>query len=330
MVSVIIPVYNAEMVIGRCIDSFLRQTYTNFEIIVIDDGSTDQTAAVVTQKLLYDSRIHLIRQKNLGVSAARNKGIEASGGEFICFADSDDTVSENFIEVLLSLYNDNVMPVIDVMRSDKAGSALLTIAQSCKLEEDWEEKYFCGDLGQKIAFSVWNKLFFTKLIKEKNIKFSENISVSEDMLFVYEYLRFCQEIHFSKNATYHYTIVEGSAMNSSRDYLAQYEMTLVEMQRKGINELKAGEKIISQWSFNSAMIVMTNPYIAKKTYSEFNRWWKMFSATKLYKAAITTKEIETRKRKMIYQLMRSGRVEMLYLLLKAFYRRKQKRVKRTG
>ncbi len=150
------------------------------------------------------------------------------------------------------------------------------------------------------------------------------------MLFVYEYLRFCQEIHFSKNATYHYTIVEGSAMNSSRDYLAQYEMTLVEMQRKGINELKEGEKIISQWSFNSAMIVMTNPYIAKKTYSEFKRWWKMFSATKLYKAAITTKEIETRKRKIIYQLMCSGRVEMLYLLLKAFYRRKQKRVKRMG
>ena len=94
---------------------------------------------------------------NIDLDAARNKGIEASGGEFICFADSDDTVSENFIEVLLSLYNDNVMPVIDVMRSDKAGSALLTIAQSCKLEEDWEEKYFCGDLGQKIAFSVYEK-----------------------------------------------------------------------------------------------------------------------------------------------------------------------------
>lgn len=124
MISIVVPAYNAAGVIGRCIDTVLRQTYPDFELLIIDDGSTDETAEIVAAKAAQDARIHLIRQENAGVSSARNTGIAAASGELLCFIDSDDTVSANYLETLHTLYSPGVLPVIDVVRSDCNGSAL--------------------------------------------------------------------------------------------------------------------------------------------------------------------------------------------------------------
>lgn len=185
MISIVVPAYNAAGVIERCIDTVLRQTYPDFELLIIDDGSTDETAEIAAAKAAQDARIHLIRQENAGVSSARNTGIAVASGELLCFIDSDDTVSANYLETLLALYSPGVLPVIDVVRSDRNGSALSPMPETFMLDGDWVDSYFCGQLRYGIAFSVWNKLFSLQTLRREHIVFLPELSIGEDMLFVF-------------------------------------------------------------------------------------------------------------------------------------------------
>lgn len=98
MVSIIVPIYNAEQYISKCIESILAQTYRDFELILVDDGSTDMCGKICDEYAKQDSRVHVIHQENKGVSAARNAGISLAKGEYIMFVDSDDFITENMLE----------------------------------------------------------------------------------------------------------------------------------------------------------------------------------------------------------------------------------------
>lgn len=102
LISVIIPVYNTENYIGVCLESLVKQTYTNFEVLMIDDGSTDNSGRICQEYTESDSRFHYYRKENGGVSSARNLGIEYSRGDYLTFVDSDDWVEEDYLEVLYS------------------------------------------------------------------------------------------------------------------------------------------------------------------------------------------------------------------------------------
>lgn len=102
LISVIIPVYNTESYIGVCLESLIKQTYTNFEVLLIDDGSTDNSGRICQEYTESDSRFHYYRKENGGVSSARNLGIEYSRGDYLTFVDSDDWVEEDYLEVLYS------------------------------------------------------------------------------------------------------------------------------------------------------------------------------------------------------------------------------------
>ena len=115
VISVVVPVYNTECFLRECIESVLNQTYTNFELILIDDGSTDGSGAICVEYAQKDRRIRVFRQNNSGVSSARNKGIVESAGKYICFIDSDDFISVNYFEYLYSLlkkYNADISVVL--------------------------------------------------------------------------------------------------------------------------------------------------------------------------------------------------------------------------
>ena len=119
LISVIIPVYNVEIYIKKCIDSVLNQTFQNFEIILIDDGSTDNSGRICNEYVLKDNRIKVIHQNNAGLSAARNKGIDVSSGNYICFLDSDDWYSNNALEEFINLvinYNADIS-IIDIFNT---------------------------------------------------------------------------------------------------------------------------------------------------------------------------------------------------------------------
>ena len=102
LISVIVPVYKVEQYLHRCVDSILAQTYTNLEIILIDDGSPDRSGAICDEYAAKDSRIRVIHQKNAGLGAARNAGLDVCSGEYIAFVDSDDTLPEDALEQLIN------------------------------------------------------------------------------------------------------------------------------------------------------------------------------------------------------------------------------------
>ena len=107
LTSIIVPAHNSEATIARCIDSIIMQTFSNFEAIIIDDGSTDQTVEIIKSYQLKDSRIKLTQTRHCGVSAARNRGLECAQGEYIYFMDSDDTIEPYALQVMQQCLNKN-------------------------------------------------------------------------------------------------------------------------------------------------------------------------------------------------------------------------------
>ncbi|MGN0718630.1 MAG: glycosyltransferase family 2 protein [Anaerovoracaceae bacterium] len=310
MVSIVIPAYNAEKTIMNCLESIMRQTYSDVEILVIDDGSEDGTYRLALEEAAKDNRIRVFLQANAGVSAARNKGIEEAIGEYVTFIDSDDVISPRFIEVLLSHCQINTLPVVDLVRSDSMGSALMPIKTSIKIKGNISRDYLCGDLGQGISFSVGNKLFKRETLESKQIRFSENLKIGEDMLFVLHYLQYCDEIEISRDAAYYYNISDGSAMNTERDYTNAYEQLL--------KMLKAvvPYNILAEWALNASAIVVGNNYIRKMKLSSFWNWWRCFRQTELCCTAKKNDARVTIKKSVLQLFLKIDAVMCLWLLLK--------------
>ena len=332
MISIVIPAYNAAATVGRCLDSLLAQTYRDFELIVVDDGSTDSTAQIISAYAERDSRIRLIRQENAGVSAARNVGLDAARGDLIGFTDSDDAISPEFLEALLPLYAPGVLPVADIERSDGDGSALASLPPAITLDPTrLPEDYFCGTLGQGIAFTVCNKLFSAALLRDACLRFAEELSVGEDMLFVFRYLRRCREVCFTRRAVYRYNIAENSAMQSRRDYTGAYETVLRTLRRPDGDFPPIAEKVLAMWALESCVFILTNPAVSEQSNAAFSAWWEGFTRTGLYRAAAQATDLPdiriSRARRVLLRLMRGNRTRSLHTLLRAF--RKSRTFKHT-
>lgn len=155
-ISIIIPVYNAEKYLHRCIDSILAQTFTDFELILIDDGSPDNCGKICEEYAKMDSRIHVIHTENKGVSTARNKGIEVSNGEFIYFADSDDWMSKDCLQ---KLYN----------ACEKTNSQIAFSDYAMAYDDENNNKYFVCDIGDLTTFSNREALeYYAELNLKRN------------------------------------------------------------------------------------------------------------------------------------------------------------------
>ncbi len=195
-ISIIVPVYNAEKYLSRCIDSILGQTFNNFECILINDGSLDNSPAICDDYARKDSRIRVIHQENRGVSAARNVGIDASQGKWIGFVDSDDWIEPTMYE---QLYLDACKSNADVIicsffgQFKKISCKLLTSPKA--LELLFLPKGFGG-------FS------FLRLVKAQKIKgkvkYSEKLSYMEDIHFFYKLFKDCHSIYWHTIPLYHY------------------------------------------------------------------------------------------------------------------------------
>lgn len=172
-ISVILPVFNEEMLIERCIDSILKQTYKNFELIIVNDGSTDGTLEKI--KKYNDNRIKIYSQKKQGAGQARNKGLEEATGDFICFVDSDDTINKNFLEIMSKLLKEKQAQIV-------ACSYSRNTHKIYELKKQEAFKYLI-ELPEKIPMSVCGKLFRKEIIKEINFDKSNHF---EDIKFAIE------------------------------------------------------------------------------------------------------------------------------------------------
>lgn len=223
-VSVIVPAYNAERYIAACMESLLNQTLQHCEFIVVDDGSTDTTNAIVQGYMLMDERIKLIRQNNQGVSAARNTGLIAASGEYVGFVDADDYVKLDMYE---QLYNTAKMYDCDVsmcnFESEIEGRWTSTnnlAPTDFVLEADYIQQYVLPELikGDKQS-QVVNKLYRRSRIEEHHIRFPVGVALGEDIAFNMKFLSFTKSMKYIDYSGYFYREVIGSATRNDRaDY----------------------------------------------------------------------------------------------------------------
>ena len=210
LISIIVPVYNNEKFLTRCINSILIQTYKNFELIIIDDGSTDKSGQICDKYKLIDNRVQVYHIKNKGVSNARNYALEKVKGKYICFIDSDDYVEKDYLKVL---YTNIVKSNADISICghniiDKKIRKFYTkevefIKENNPLDILIRHKYFKGH--------IWDKMYKYELIK--NVKFP-NINYYEDLEFNYNVFKKAKKIIYNSIPLYNYCKNDNSLLNS--------------------------------------------------------------------------------------------------------------------
>lgn len=209
MISVIVPVYKVEKYLRRCVDSILAQTYTNFELLFIDDGSPDNSGKICDEYAARDPRVRVFHKPNGGVSSARNLGLDNARGEWIVFVDSDDWVTEDYLADLMRDPNADLR-LNGFECIGREGECIREFPDACCTEP----KDVVDSLLKFGAINFRNpycKRFNKDLIKTHSIRFDEFIKCGEDTVFVYEYLQYADSISLSSAVCYKYNMeVEGS------------------------------------------------------------------------------------------------------------------------
>ena len=212
-VTVVIPVYNVESYLHDCINSILRQTFKNFEVLLIDDGSTDQSGNICDELAFNDNRIRVFHKKNGGVSSARNLGLKEANGEWICFVDSDDWIEDYTLEYIIRGDHNNVDFVQfgfklvnenhEIMMKSNLPLESLTIDRTTYFSNTLYHSAICGYLIKRT------------IIRENHLIFPENIKYGEDQAFIFKALMCSHNIYILNEHLYNYRFRKGSAMNSS-------------------------------------------------------------------------------------------------------------------
>lgn len=276
MISIIVPVYNAERYLSGCVNSLLKQTYKNFEVILVDDGSTDQSPEICDLIASKDSRIRVIHQNNSGVSSARNKGIELSSGEWVGFIDADDLVTSKYLE---SFCPDKFVSA-DYIRQGYL--SLLNGKITAKLSHiSWERrsyKYMEGSMRKilKRGFippnSVWATLFKRSTIIRNCIKFREELTNGEDAVFCHEFLASAERMVIINSYRYIYREQRpGSLSSNIFDPISFYnhlELSLLYRQRL-YTKSSLPSPYPSNSEFNWLKLILSNAFLLKYSRNRF-------------------------------------------------------------
>ncbi len=220
-VSIIVPVYNTEAYLPACVDSLLRQTHTNLELIFVDDGSTDGSGAILDAYAKKDPRVRVIRQNNGGVSSARNVGIDAATGAYIGFVDSDDTVEPNYVEALLGAFS--LHPEIGVsicnrfIHGHPNGRGIGAAAGAGRVLSPREAIKNAVSIGKSYEGYLWNKLFRAEIFREKDFRLDPSLHICEDLLLCVAIFASGQKAYFDPKPLYHYNYRETGALRTFDD-----------------------------------------------------------------------------------------------------------------
>lgn len=212
MISVIVPVYNVEEYLGRCLDSIVGQTYDNFEIILVDDGSTDSSGKICDRYAKSDDRIKVVHRKNGGLSAARNSGIEVVDGEYITFIDSDDYVARDYLEVLFETIRDNNAEISAVKQYVEYPNRTMDTGTGKKYVLSSEQVFEKMLYGEDFDVSAWGKLYRRSLFEE--VRFPEG-QLFEDSATTYLLIGQCKRIAMKSIPLYYYVMRSDSITNKS-------------------------------------------------------------------------------------------------------------------
>lgn len=227
LISMIVPVYNVEDYLSKCIDSILAQTFKDFELILIDDGSTDNCGSICDEYALKDNRVKVIHKKNGGVSSARNTALDIAKGEYITFCDSDDYIDSDWLEYLYcGIVQKNTDSYSANFRCvDENGKVLMSSSYKEKFTEfcskDKLMQYVLMDiLEQKCGWAVCTRIFKKSIIDKYCIRFCETCgNYAEDLGFVLEYTLNCRSARTEEYCGYNYYQRSNSMMHNSENII---------------------------------------------------------------------------------------------------------------
>lgn len=236
MISIIVPVYNASKYLDDCLRSIQNQSYINFEVLCIDDGSEDDSADVIIRYVASDSRFKLYQQKNAGVSAARNLGLKNADGEYISFVDSDDMIGPNYLENLLALSNDDSLAICGYTRD-----ILQLNHNNGKIKKYQTQDYIRHIFNEDIEHpNICMMLFKKSIIQMHHLNFTVGCVRNEDTEFYIKYMIHERNVSISNYKGYYYRPNPTSVMSLP---ITLNSLTSIEASQR-MNKLLYDKKII--------------------------------------------------------------------------------------
>lgn len=244
-ISVIVPVYKVEKYLPQCIESVLSQTYEHLELLLIDDGSPDESGVICDKYAAQDKRIHVFHKKNGGVSSARNIGLENMTGEWVCFLDSDDWWEPAFLQNFIELVEDG-----------KCDLALQGYIEEDEIKDSKQiislPKLSFNTASELIVFLeqtkgihngfLWHRIYRASIFKDKGIKFPIGISFAEDGDVFFRYMKYAKNLRVTDKCGYHYRKIEGSLTSKGKTVAKDVLRYLIEAYTSSLSEIIRIEK----------------------------------------------------------------------------------------
>lgn len=280
----IIPVYNVEKYLKRCVESIMLQTYGDFEILLVDDGSTDGSGRICDELALQDRRIHTFHKRNEGVSSARNLGIRIASGDYICFVDSDDWLDIDYFEkVVPVLIKEHPMLLINnYVKDDGKGHTFCKFAPSSFRRFIAEEAFF--EMVTGFHFGWESVASFYEKAGCKKVEFDTHIDFGEDLLFRFQFTKVNKGLYiYQYLPKYHYFTRIDSAVNSYAIY-------------KKIDDLKVFKQVMFKTDDKTRRLLFGKEYIPRLVH-----YFMLGNQSKDYRDTIAAKELQKEIRRNIWQ-----------------------------
>ena len=326
-VSIIVPIFNAAKYIGNCVNSILKQTFMNYELILVDDGSKDDTLDICTSLAGIDSRIKVIHQENAGSSAAKNAGLSIASGEYIKFCDADDTIDEQYIENLYyGVKNHNADVCIGSFRFINMCNEVIVSQRVVEVEKgffslDEFMEFYPRYMPQAIIGSPCNKLYRREVLSDNSILFNTKLKNNEDTHFNFEYLSKCKTVYVSDDSYYNYmnrSDVESASKRFIEDLFEVYVLTYLKAQ-DFLKETNLFDKYIGYQSeyFVGLVIGAINGIInGNNNYSRKEKLSKLKSICNntILLSALNSVHFKSRKKQMVVFFIKHKYAILLYCL----------------
>lgn len=242
-ISIIIPVYNASAYIERCLESIRRQVFQNYEVIVIDDGSTDDSSQKISKYVDADERFNYYYQKNAGVSSARNNGISRARGKWLMFVDADDWIDDKFCELMISSAEENDLDVIQCRRVDvkEDGQFPQNVSQLEYLFITTFHNFIPTE--ENFYGTCWGFLYKSEI--GKKVMFDASINFTEDALYTIEVMSRSSKIGIINEYLYYYNLMQHDSLSQGTYTEKKYSIIESRMRQMNLFKCHKGEKIMS-------------------------------------------------------------------------------------
>lgn len=337
MISIIVPIYNSEKWLEQCINSVLKQKNVEFELLLIDDGSTDKSGEICATLSHNDVRVRYFKKENGGVSQARNFGIEHAKGDWITFVDSDDYLEEDILSKAekLAINNSKFMIIWNasyIANGKKIASPDL-YGENIRKEEIAAaviyESYGHVFLGYFFR-AVWGKLFNRNIILKNNIRFDESLYLGEDAKFLLQYIHFIDNVFILNECGYIYRLQPQSAVHRYKKDLLEQSFRQLETIKKEAMLYSRNECIntaIISFLWGSFNALITNEWMKKKDHLSFQEAILWYKENKM--DFTMTKIIPKQMSKFLRLEMYASRILSIHLISKISYIYIKRQYKRT-